>query len=58
MNDSIKLLVKVLLPVGIGIAVVGWLMARDFDIDTWRSISWSHTAIAGIALALLFTLGR
>ncbi|MCI9606824.1 MAG: flippase-like domain-containing protein [Muribaculaceae bacterium] len=58
MNQHVKLLLKVMLPVAIGIGVVAWLMMRDFDIDTWRSINWSTGTIGCVVLALLFTLGR
>ena len=57
-NPAKALLLKTLLPVGIGVAVVAWLMARDFDADAWWSIDWSVGAAWGFLLALLFTAGR
>lgn len=53
-----NILLKTLLPVGIGIAVVAVMMARDFDMDSWRSIEWTKASVFGVVLALLFTLGR
>lgn len=58
MNGHKNILLKTLLPVGIGIAVVAVMMARDFDIESWHSIEWTKTSILGVVLALLFTLGR
>ncbi|MDE5687317.1 MAG: flippase-like domain-containing protein [Paramuribaculum sp.] len=58
MNGHKNILLKTLLPVGIGIAVVAMMMARDFDIESWHSIEWTKTSILGVVLALLFTLGR
>lgn len=49
---------KMILPVIIGVAVVVWLFARDFDVATWRSISFSPRVILCIALAWLFMIGR
>lgn len=53
---------KVLLPVLIGLAAVGWLFWRDaraHDLgDVWRSISFSPRVVACMALAWVFMLGR
>ena len=58
MKNKGHILIKTLLPVLLGAIVVIWMMARDFDIDTWRAINWNFSTIACIVLALIFTLGR
>ncbi|MDE6049344.1 MAG: flippase-like domain-containing protein [Paramuribaculum sp.] len=58
MKSNDRILLKTLLPVFIGAAVVALMMVRDFDLDTWLSIDWNLTSIGCIALALIFTLGR
>lgn len=58
MKNTGQIILKTLLPVLIGGAVVVLMMSRDFDIDTWLSIDWNIYTIGCIALALLFTLGR
>ncbi|MCC8071776.1 MAG: flippase-like domain-containing protein [Bacteroidales bacterium] len=57
MNSS-KLLLKTLIPVAIGLAVVAWLFAREFDPEALGLIHWSGQAVAGLLLALLFVAGR
>lgn len=58
MNQRARILLKTLLPVAIGIGVVAWMMARDFDADALASIRWSAASVWGLLLALLFTFGR
>ena len=56
MKNTGQIILKTLLPVLIGGAVVVLMMSRDFDIDTWLSIDWNIYTIGCIALALLLPL--
>ncbi|MBD5258308.1 MAG: flippase-like domain-containing protein [Barnesiella sp.] len=52
------LLLKIIIPVAIGIGVVVWLFGREFNIDTLRAIKLTPTAAAGLALAFVALFGR
>lgn len=52
------LLLKIIIPVAIGIGVVVWLFGREFNIDTLRAIKLTTTAAAGLALAFVALFGR
>lgn len=58
MDGYKNILLKTLVPVAIGIAVVAVMMARDFDMESWRAIDWTSASVLCVALALVFTLGR
>lgn len=58
MNPRAGIMLKTLLPIFIGVAVVAFLMARDFNVKIWESIHWTSASVFGIVLALLFTIGR
>lgn len=49
---------KVLTPVVIGLAVVGWMFLREFDTDTIATIDFTPGVIGSIALAWVFMAGR
>lgn len=49
---------KIALPVALGLAVVAWLFYDDFRPEVWRSIHWDAHVLLGLALALLFVVGR
>lgn len=49
---------QVFIPVIIGIGVVAWLMAREFDIEAIRNIELSPRLAICILLALIFMFGR
>ncbi len=51
-------LTKLLIPVGIGLAVVGWLFVREFSSGTFTTISFTWSSVAFILLAILFMFGR
>jgi len=53
-----SILLKTLAPVAIGLAVVAWLFAREFDIDDFRRINWTLPTALGIAAAWIFMVGR
>lgn len=49
---------KVLLPVLIGVAVVAWLFYGEFSTSSWANIHFGTRALFGVALALVFVVGR
>lgn len=53
-----KTLWRTLLPIVLGVGVAVWLFHRDIDGDTLRSITFDSRTAIGLALALLFVLGR
>lgn len=46
---------RIVVPILIGLAVVAWLLYREFDVDEWRAIDWTAATAAwmGLSLALL-----
>ncbi len=53
-----KTLWRIVLPVLFGVGMGVWLVRRDIDIETLRSINLDWRGAIGIALALLFVVGR
>ena len=53
-----NLIWKVILPIAIGLGVVIWLFCKDFNASSLDNVSFGWQAIAGIALALVFVVGR
>lgn len=53
-----KTFLKILLPVGIGIAVVAWMFHDEFNPDILRSFQFSTRSIVAIIAALIFVIGR
>lgn len=53
-----NLRLKVMLPVLIGMAVVAWLFYDEFSVSSWSAIKFGPHALVGIALALVFVVGR
>ncbi len=51
-------LTKLLLPAGIGLAVVGWLFLREFNAGTFTTITFTWSSLAFILLAIFFMFGR
>lgn len=51
-------LTQLLLPIGIGVVVIGWLFVREFSYGTFTTISFTWSSVAFILLAILFMLGR
>lgn len=58
MNSTNSLLLKTLLPVAIGAAVVIWLFCREFSVEQWMSIPWNLRTFGAIAIGLVFVAGR
>ncbi|MDE6317176.1 MAG: flippase-like domain-containing protein [Muribaculaceae bacterium] len=53
-----KLILKIIIPVAIGIGMVVWLFGREFNIETLREIKLTPTAAVGLGLALVALFGR
>lgn len=53
-----SLLLKTMLPVAIGLAVVVWLFAREFNIEDFRRIEWTSNAVWFIIVAWICMAGR
>lgn len=51
-------LLRVLLPVLIGMAVFVWLFHDDFTAETWKSVAWTPASVFAIVLAWLCMAGR
>jgi len=49
---------QVLIPVIIGIIVIGWLFLKEFDTDTFAHVDFNYVNIGYIFIALLFMFGR
>ena len=49
---------QILLPIAIGLVVIVWLFAREFDTNTFDGLSLSIHSVAYLLLALLLMLGR
>ena len=49
---------RMLLPIALGLTVVGYLFYRQFDISRFREIEWTGRAFAWIGLAFLLLLLR
>lgn len=54
----VKMLLRVLLPLLIGVAVTFWLFQDEFSSGTVTTFEWTGRMIAGFALALVFLVGR
>lgn len=49
---------QILIPVGIGIAVIGWLFLSEFDPKTFKNVRFDLSSVGFILLAFLFMFGR
>ena len=49
---------RMLLPIGLGLAAVGYLFYKQFDVEKFREIEWTGRAFAWIGLAFLLLLVR
>lgn len=58
MNSANSLLLKTLLPVAIGLGVVVWMFASEFNIDDWHRIPFTPHTLLAICAAWLFMGGR
>ena len=51
-------LTQILIPVLIGIVVIGWLFLSEFDPKSFKGISFNLTSLGFILLAFVFMMGR
>ncbi len=59
MNSSkIKMFLRVIIPIAIGLGVTIWLFNDEFSVDTFTSLDWTWQMILGFALAWIFMIGR
>lgn len=58
MSGKAKYILKVLIPVAIGAAVAIWLFHKDFNPRALKEVHFDIRTWGGIALALLFVVGR
>lgn len=49
---------QILIPILIGLIVIGWLFLSEFDSTTFKNVTFNLSSIGYILLALLFMLGR
>jgi len=49
---------QILIPVIIGIIVIGWLFLSEFDTKTFKGITFNLSSVAYILLAFMFMFGR
>lgn len=54
MENLRSIILKILVPVLLGFAVVAWLFMREFDADDWRQITFDSRSIAAVAAAIAF----
>lgn len=57
-TSSRGIILKTLLPVALGAAVVAWLISREFSVEQWLAIPWTLHTFGAIALAALCIAGR
>lgn len=53
-----RLILKIIIPVAIGIGVIIWLFGREFNIDTLKEIRFTPEVALGLSLALIALFGR
>lgn len=58
MQTGRSLILKILLPLAIGIAVVVWLFGREFSLSDLERVPWTGRTFWALSLALLAVAGR
>lgn len=58
LKSYLSLVWKILLPIAIGLTVVGWLFHNEFSPEVWISITWDSHLVWCIILAWALMLGR
>ncbi|MBQ9073844.1 MAG: flippase-like domain-containing protein, partial [Muribaculaceae bacterium] len=58
MNGKSGILLKIALPVIIGLGVIIWLFYREYKPGTWSLIDFNALTITGIVFAWIFMAGR
>lgn len=54
MGSTRSLLLKILLPVALGLGAVVWLFLREFDAGAWQAVTIGGRGMAAIGMAVLF----
>lgn len=57
-TSSLSVLWRILLPVAIGLVVVGWLLYKDYSPEVWQQIHFDSRAIIALVAAVVFVFGR
>lgn len=58
MSPAVKLTLKVLFPIAIGLGVVAWMFHREFNPDVWHEIHFDTKVILCLVAACIFMVGR
>lgn len=53
MESMRSMMLKILLPVAIGLGVVVWMFMREFDSGAWQSVTFGQTTVLAVGLALV-----
>lgn len=54
MDNARSMMLKILLPVALGLAVVVWMFLREFDAGAWTAVAFDARTVAAIAIAVAF----
>lgn len=57
-NETLNTIVKITLPIAIGIVVFVWLFSEEFSLDVFKQINFDKRLVIAIAFAILFVIGR
>lgn len=57
-NERLRLWLKILLPVAIGMVAVYFIFRHEFSVEAMRSVPWTATSVVGLALAIVAVYGR
>lgn len=52
MESMRSMMLKILLPVALGLGVVVWLFLREFDAGAWQAVSFGPATVTAVAVAL------
>lgn len=57
-NERIKTIAKITLPIFIGIVVFVWLFSGEFSIDIFKQITFDNQLVIALIFAIIFVVGR
>ena len=57
-KETIKTILKILVPIAIGIGVFMWLFSDEFSLDIFKQINFSNRLIIALFFAMIFVVGR
>ena len=57
-KETIKTILKIIIPIAIGIGVFMWLFSGEFSLDVIKQITFDKRLTIAIVFALLFVVGR